>query len=240
MITLKLDGMKHNPSAIKESLKQIGSVIKTTKPLRVMFPERFISNNLAFMGSSIKLVGCFAIVNEKNEYGVFLIPTFYNLTPFNVSEAEIDGDVNTVLEFEENSVFISNTNIVKTESMYYDIFDEFYTKGKLPWYIGYELAADIFIEAKKFSGSDIGKNPIPYELLAAITSRSRKDKNIQLRHTLKDKKDLSRVVVGLNNIYYSFDNTASKLFGGYYKQGVTAAIVNKETETTAVADILRT
>lgn len=239
MNTLRLEGMKHNPSVIKESLKHVGTVVKTTKPLRVMFPERYTTKDLAFMGGVVKLVGYFAVVNDKNEYGVMLIPAFYELTPFNVTNVEINGDVNVVLEFEADNVFISNSKIVKTESLYYDVFDEFFVKGKLPWFLSYEMTSDIFLESKKYSGSGIGKNPISYELLAAITSRSNKDKNKQLRHTIKDKKDLSRTVVGLNNIYYSFDNTASKLFGGYYGQGVTAAIVNKETETTAVADILR-
>lgn len=240
MDTLKLERMKHNPSVIKGSLKQVGSVIKTTTPLRVMFPERYTTKELAFMGGIIRLVGYFAVVNDNNEYGVMSIPAFYDLTPFNVSNIEIGGDVNIVLEFEAGDVFISNTKIVKTESLYYDIFDEYFVKGKVPWYLSYEMTSDIFLESMKYSGSGIGKNPISYELLTAISSRSLKDKNKQIRHTIKDKKDLSRTVVGLNNIYYSFDNTASKLFGGYYGQGVTAAIVNKETETTAVADVLRT
>jgi len=240
MDTLKLEGLKHNPSVIKDSLKQTGNVIKTTKPLKVIFPERYTTRSLAFMGSVVRLIGYFAIVNEKNEYGVMLVPAFYELAPFNVASVEIDGDVNTVLEFEANSVFITNTNIVKTNSMYYNVFDEFFVKGKIPWFLSYEMSSDIFLESKKYSGNSIGKNPITYELLTAITSRNLKDKNVQIRHTIKDKKDTSRTVVGLNNIYYSFDNTASKLFGGYYGQGVTAAIVNKETETTAVADVLRT
>lgn len=239
MDSLNIEKLKHNPNVIKESLKQVGGVVKTTKPLRVFFPERFTSKDLAFMGSTVKLVGYFAIVNEKNEYGVMIIPAFYELAPFNVSNLEVDGDVNTVLEFEAGSVFISNTNIVKTESLYYDVFDEFFVKGKLPWFLSYEMTSDIFLESSKYSGSGIGKNPISYELLTAITSRSVKDKNVQLRHTIKDNKPVLRSVVGLNNIYYSFDNTASKLFGGYYGQGVTAAIVNKETETSAVADVLR-
>ena len=47
------------------------------------------------------------------------------------------------------------------------------------------------------------------------------------------------VYVGLNNIYYSLDNTTAKLVGGYFGYGITVALIDKEKDTTTVSQILR-
>jgi len=232
--------LKHKPEVIKNSLKKVSNTIVATTDLKIYFPERYINQSLVFMGSTVSLLGYFAIVNNKGEYGVMNIPAIFSITPNNTSEIEIDGNVNIVLEFTEGDVVVSSTSIVKNSDFYYNVFDEFFIKGKIPWFISYDSLSDLFLESKKYSNTGIGKNPLPFELLASITNRDDKNRVKFYRHVIKDNKNLlPRYTVGLNNIYYSFDNTASKLFGGYYGQGVTAAIVNKETKTTAVADILR-
>ncbi len=240
MDSLKASGYKHNPDVIKRCFKTTGDVITVTEDIKVIFPERYVAQELAYIGSTVRVVSILAIVDSKNNYGVMIAPVYIELSPMNITSVTIDNGVNKVLEFEKGGIFTGNRNLVRNEGFMYNLFDEFFLKGKIPWFLGYDHISDLLIESKKYAGSNIGKNPIAMEILTAIISRDVNDKKVFFRQILESNKSKKQKThIGLNNIYYSFDNTASKLVGGYYGAGVTSAVINKEKETTVVADMLR-
>lgn len=231
---------KHNPSIISKQFDRKDDVMRTKTDIRVFIPERYIQKSLTTLGGVVKTLAIFAAVDKNNNYSLVMIPAKVDMIPHYTEEVMVDGTVNIVLHFEKDDIFIANTNVVQNASFMYDIFEEFYIRGNVPWFIPYSMLPNIFLESKRYAKSNIGNNPISMEILTAIIARDPLDKKTQFRKVINKTKTSNKpVYVGLNNIYYSYSNTGAKLIGGYYKAGVTNAIVDKENKATEVVSLLR-
>lgn len=241
MESLQISKLKRNARKLENSIKVTGDITKAVEDVYVVFPERYINRNLATIDTEIKVVSCYALLDNKNNYAVVNAPIFQTLTPTNINTIDIDGDKYKILEFDANTVMIPNNSCIVRDSFLYDIFDEFFVKGNIPWYLNYEDLSDIFAQAKTYANSNIGSNPLIFEILTSVISRSPKNKKIYFRDiaTSSNKDKITPEYVGLNNPYYSFDNTGAKLIGSRLGAGLNVAIVEPETKTSATSEILR-
>ena len=108
--------------------------------------------------------------------------------------------------------------------------------------MNYEDLSNLFKLSSKYAGTNIGDNPLAMEVLASIIARDKNDKTVLFRKLAKDMSVLRNnnpAFIALLNIYYSFTSTMSKLSGSYFKDGITSALVNKETESNAVEDMIK-
>ena len=238
MDKINVSGLKRNPDVIKSYFKKIKNTIIVTEDITVVFPERYGNRDLAQIGSTVDVMSIYAILDSKKNYAIVNKLIMQNLSPYNITDISIDNKIYKELHFNAGDVFMTNTTLVKTNTLIYNVFDEFFTKGNIPWFLSYDDLSDILIASKEYTGSDIGKNPIAVEILASLIARNPDDKT-QYYRTLKEHKKILPVYTGLNNIFYSFDNTGAKLVGGYFGQGVPNAIVVPETKSSEVTKILR-
>jgi len=237
---LSTSTLKHKPNVVKELFSNKGDSVVANDKLYILFPERYIKKSLATMGATAELLSMFAVVDEAFNYGVIVAPIMMTISPDNVTDVMVDGVINKVLVINKGSVFITNRKLLRIDTFMYNLFDEFFLQGNVPWYITYDKLSDIFIEAKKYADSNVGNDVLAIEIVSSIISRNAKNKTMSYRHTItKGINKTPPVYVGLNNVYYSYDNTLSKVMGGYFQQGVTTAIVNRETETNKVSSLLR-
>jgi len=237
MDNVDITKLKHKPDIIKKLFRASGDSVFTTEDVKIYFPSRFINKSLAILGNTVKLLNFFIVVDGNGNYGKIMKPIMYDFSPNSITEAMMDGVLYTVMEFEKDDVFIPYAVALMNTNFIYSLFDEFFIRGKIPWYLTYIDVVNVLDEARYYTGSAVGDAIVGYEFITAIISRSRKDKKVQYRR-LKDRKE-SPVYVGLNNVYYSYDTTGAKILGNYMSEGIVAALVNKETESTAVADKLR-
>jgi len=234
--------LKRDANKIKQAMTTIGDTIVVNKNLRVIYPESYESKKLAILGNPVRIVNIYAVLDDDGNYAVSNLPIFMELTPSNIKFIEVNGVVNKVLEFPEGTNFTNNNKMVVNNKFLFDLFNEFYINGKIPWFMEYDDIIDIFKQTDKYANSNLGDNPIVTEILASIVAKNPNDKSKLYRELLKDKKVLKEVhpeYVGLLNLFYTFDNTVSKLTGSYYSKGVISAIVNKEKDTTKIEEILR-
>lgn len=234
--------LKRRPDVFKSYFKRINNITVTNEDIRMLIPERYINKEFIFMGSNTRVLGVYALLDDNNNYCVVTTPIFQDVNPVNITDIMVNNELYKVLHFHKDDVFISNNIMVKSDNFIYDMFDEFYIKGNIPFFLNGDDVSDLFLEADKYAGSNVGRNPLTFEILTAVISRDPKDNAEFIRRKIKkesDKTELNPVYVGLNNIYYSFDNTAARTIGGYYGSGVVTAIVNPETSPTIVADLLR-
>ena len=241
METLQINKAVRNTKKIMDKVKVSKEITTALDDLYVIFPERYINRKLAFIDSEISVLSIYAIMDNKNNYAVVNAPIFQTLSPANINTVEVNGDKYKVLEFFKGGVMIPNNTCIIRAEFLYDIFDEFFIKGYIPWFLSYEDISNIFERAQEYSGSNIGSNPLIFEILTSVISRSPRNKKIYMRHLLTEanKHKLTPVYVGLNNPYYSFDNTGAKLMGSRFTAGLNVAIVEPETKTSATSEILR-
>jgi len=238
--TVDISKLKHNPDVIKKKFKTVGDTIICKDDIYVMFPEKFIPKRLAIMGPTIKLVSLYAILDKNYNYATVIAPVYITLTPSNVNDVIVNGVMYKLLEFSKDSVYCGNRNLVQNDSFMYDLFTELYRLGNIPWYINYKMLSNIFLESKKYANSNIGNDPLAFEILSAIIARDVKDKKVQYRHIINSI-DANKPIsyVGIDDRLYAYDNTVAKIMGSYMEDGLTTAILDPEKETTLLSSLLR-
>lgn len=241
MQPFNIKNLKRKPDIIKSCFKIVGNSIILNKEISVIFPTRFINRKLAYMGDTVNVLGIFAIVDENNNYAIMNIPAMIELTPSMSNEINIEDDPYMLLEFNQYDVFTANTKLLQEDGFIYDLFDDFFIQGNIPWYLDYEDLSNILVLSQKYAGSRIGSNPLGLEILASIAARVSSDKTIFYRTLSKDMEKMKKdkpSYVALQNIYYTFSSTLAKTSGSYYKDGIVSAIVNKEKKKNKLEVIL--
>lgn len=236
MVDINIKQYKRNPSVISKYLKTSNNIITTSQDLVVMFPSRYIEANLATIDTTTRVIGIYAIVDNKNNYAVCNIPIMQELSPFSIEEVTIENVKYKILNFHKNSVFMPRNKLVINADFIYNLFNDFFVGGRIPWFLSYTDIADMFIESGKYLDNPIGNNLLAFEVLTSIIAREYSNPKIYYR--LSKSKDNPKYV-GLKNIYYSFNSTGSKLIGSYLRDGITSAILEKETKSSETTNILR-
>ena len=238
METLEIKNLKRDPSKFKNIFKTVGDVVLTTKDIDIVFPERYITRELAVISSSVRLLGIYAILDRSNNYCIVNNSIVQQLAPYIISDVTVNGVVYKKCSFEANTPFLLNNNLIVTDSFLYDIFEEFLSKGNVPWYLDYNDLADIFANTERFNGKSVGNDPIALEILTSVVAKSSVGKDIPYR-LVKNKKLVKPEYIGLNDMRFAFDNTGSRLVGSYFSDGITTSIVDPETKTSEQTKILR-
>lgn len=235
--------LKRNPEAVKSDLKTIGGKeIITKQGCKIYFPSRYEEQGLAVIGSLTELLGFFAIVYDNNTYGVFKILAKIKTRPDEISTVKINGESYLEFTYNPNSTVIENTEVVQDSGLLYDTWNEFISKGKVPWFFSYRDLSSLYINSKHYTGVQLGANHVIWEMLAANISRVRGNLETQYRHSIKKMEDLIKsppTIVKLNSVTYGTSNTTSKLIGSYWEESVNSALLNPSKSKENIETLLR-
>lgn len=236
MVSFRVNEFTRKPNAIKSLLKTTNGITTTSEDIRIMFPERYVESNMATIDNVIKVIGIYAILDNKNNYAVMNIPIMQELTPSHVDEVSVDGVVYKMLYFNKNSVVMPINKLIVNSDFIYVLFNDFFAAGRVPWYLDYTDLSNVFLESNKYLNNGIGKEIVAFELLASIVARDPEDLSVYYRLSKSNK---APGYAGLNNLYYSYNNTGSKLVGSYLKTGLINAMIDPETKESETTKILR-
>lgn len=240
---MDISNLKRNPDAVKQDLKSLaGDTVITKGGCKVYIPARFAEQKLASFGSDTYILGYFAIVLPNGDYGTTLVPGMIKTQPDKINTVKINDEQYAELEYFAGSPVIANSNIVQDSKLLYSIWNEFFTKGAIPWYMNYEDQGRIFKLSKMYAGTKLGANSQIIEMVAAVVSRDEKDMNVQFRQTLKTERDYMvkrPKPIKLLNVSYGATNTTAKLIGGYWEEGLTSALINPSKSVEPIEKMLR-
>lgn len=236
-----MNKLTRNPGLVKTKLveNKAGEVIVTEKCV-IQVPARFSTIGLGQIGLETIIYGCFALILDTGEYSVFNINALVELCPSRTIIVEVDGVDYHQFEFDAYQVLIRTTDLVKRDSIIYNVFDEFIFKGKVPWYLDYDDVGKLFDTAKKYANSDVSKNQDVIEFLVSMISRNKQNRDKLVRNIASDYKDTKNIsYVPLSSVFYNVNNTLNKLAGSYFSQGVVSALVKKSDQISEIEKILR-
>lgn len=210
-----------------------GSVI-VTKDCIVQFPSRFVKRELAEIDVGVEVYGLMAIIFEDNTYAVLNFTNKLILNSNIIDYKEINGIEYINVTFKKNDILIINTNLVRIETVIFDILDEIILKGNIPWYIEYEDLLKMFDTAKAYAGMSI-TNLTGTELLASMCARCNEDRTKYFRTCNKSK----LFYIGLRNVFYSATSTLTRLSGSYLSDGVTSALLSPTKDISELEKAVR-
>lgn len=233
---------RHAPAVLAQlTVNEAGQVLTKAK-CKIQVPVRFSEIGLGQIGIETYTYGLFPLILESGDYAVCNVTALFELNPSKLAMVTIDEVEYHEFHFDAGTVVFKSTDLVKRETLIYNVFDEFIFKGKIPWYVEYDDVGKLFDTAKKHAGSNVGNNAEVIEFVASMISRNKDDRTKFLRETIKSYKDttIDKIdYVPLASVFWSVNSTMNKLAGSYFNDGVTSALVNPSERAHKIEKILR-
>jgi hypothetical protein len=213
------------------------------KSLKVYIPARFIQSEMAKFESENTFVGICAFVVDDKYYAVSCVTAVMRTEPTAINDVIIDDVEYVEMAYDPGSRVIANVNLVKIDNLIYKIYDEFISKGRVPWYMGYEDLGKLLENSHYYSGVKVGNNPQILEMIAATICRSPSDVKKYYRQGIESKEENVTnppVVIPLRAVSYGATNAIAKLMGPYFDENVTSTLVSPGQRVERVERLLRT
>lgn len=233
---------RNAPAVLGQLFENKAGQILTRVPCKIQVPTRFSDIGLGQIGINTFTYGMFALIHENGDYAVCNVNALVELNPFKTIVVTINETDYHEFYFEAGDVIIKTSDLVKRDTLMYNVMDEFIFKGKIPWYVGYEDLGKLFDTAKKHADSNVGQNLEVIEFIAAMVTRSKEDRSKYIRTTANNYADvaLNKLdYVALKSVFYSISSTVNKLAGSYFNDGVVSALVNPTARVERIESILR-
>ena len=159
-----------------------------------------------------------------------------------IERIKIGGDYYCVFSFEAGAVMVPNVNLVRVDTLTYQINDEFIAKGYMPAYFNYDDGQGIFDTAKQYADANVGLQREVDEMIISVVARSPSDVQTQFRMVINSREESESVMpswVPLMSIRHTASNTVTKLAGSYFSQGVVSALLNPSQRVERIESLLR-
>jgi hypothetical protein len=216
--------------------------VVTSREVKIYLPMRYTERSLCNIGSDVYIIGIWAMVVDDLYYGVSLANAMMKIEPTATQTVKIDEDDYLEFRFEAGSTVFSTTDLLKTNTLIYQIFDEIVSKGHVPWYMCYEDLARLFDSSKYHADMKLGGNHAIVEMIMASIARDSKDRTRYFRQVVTDKNEQYTkppVFIPFRSVIYSATNTTAKLLGSYSSDGMTSALVNPSQRVERIEELLR-
>lgn len=231
-----------NFDLILPKLKQVNDQIITLEDCRIQLPERFSTRGLASVSSDVFIFGIYALI-MGDFYCTCNVNAMMRITPSKILTTKVNNDNYLEFHFDKGSVVIANINLVKRDIILFNVVDEIFIKGNVPWYLDYSDLGKLFDSAKEHANSEVGSIPEAIELVASLLARTPEDRSKYYRTSLVTEKDtLTKPpeYIPLNSVFYASTNTMNKLAGNYFTQGVISSLATKTETLERFEALLRT
>ncbi len=235
MKILDASKLRRDPSYFKKmfSPKDEGEIVN--EDVNLLFPTRFVDIGIASLEKEVKTPCIYSLIsNEK--YAVSTIPVAMNFIPSKIEIVEVNEVQYYQLSFKKGGWFTKNSTVIKADTMMFDIYKEFMTNGRIPFYLNYDDIATVFNNARRYAGSNAGDDHTTIDMLISIIARDPKDLNNYYRNT--DMKE-PFVPIGLSNVTVGYQNTVSKITGSYLRLGLTSTLTQEPKKVIEIEKILR-
>ncbi len=212
------------------------------KPCKIYIPVRFAEVQLAEIGIETYIVGIYAMTVEDKFYAVSLVNAMMRIEPTTTTKVEVDGDEYYEFSFAAGATVTPSIRLVRDDTLVYRVFDEIFSKGRAPWYMGLIEMCSVFDTAVKHAGAKVGTRPEVIQLIVSIIARDSNDRHRGFRELLKKQADvltLKPAFIPLKSVTYAASNTVNRLGGSHFNEGLVSALVNPAERTERIEAIVR-
>jgi hypothetical protein len=226
--------LSRDSKAIESKLYIKDDKVYTKEKTIIEFPKWYEDKEFLDIQNVSFLYGIFAIL-IGDKYSVSLIPTLISTTPLMTKEVERDEEVYIQYIYGKDTPIINNTEVVKRELLSAILFDNFFIKGKVPWFIEYEDLIKIMDNLVYYAKSNLGNYNIANELVISFIARNKNNKNLFYRQKLEGDPEYINMI----SPFFSTRSTVAKLSSNYFRDSIVSALVQKEEEPTRLENIVR-
>lgn len=214
----------------------------TKRGCKIYIPSRFVEQDLAILGVNNYIVGIYAIVVDNLYYGVSTVNAMINIDPTSTNKVKLENDSYIEFVFDPGSTVFKSLNLVKIDVLTYKIYDEVFSKGRVPLYLDYNDLGGIFDTAKYHANANLGTSGEVTQLIASMITRDPDNKNKYYRTVVENLSDLREkppAFIPLRSVAYAATNTTARLGGSYFDKGVVSALVNPSDRVERIESLLK-
>jgi hypothetical protein len=228
---------------VTDTLQELGDGRLVTKTgCKIYIPARFAEQDLAYLGVNTYIVGIYAIVVDNLYYGVSTVNAMINIDPTDSNKVKMEGQDYIEFVFDAGSTVFKSTELVKIDVLTYKIYDEIFSKGRVPFYLDYNDLGGIFDTAKYHANANLGTTGEVTQLIASMISRDPDNKNKYYRTVVQDLSDIRNkppAFIPMRSVAYAATNTTTRLGGSYFDKGVVSALVNPSERVERIEYLLK-
>jgi hypothetical protein len=206
----------------------------------IYFPKHYLDGKLGSIDSKFNPLGIFAIVSG-DKYAVHSVPAIIPMNPSNSTIVKINDMAYYKLSWSKGETVVSNTLLVKRQSLAFEIYDEFIAKGRVPPYLNKRDYVEILYHIQEFCDVNLNTDPAILAGYGAATARYPDDQTKPAREFYvkqADFIDMPIVRIPLRSVAYGADNTTARLLGSYLNEGLMSSLVNRSDGTQNIEQIL--
>lgn len=204
--------------------------------LEIRIPKRFDAYGLLNITDVVECLGIMDLIIDGTYNAHLHLLALLTVEPSEVSVKMIEGQEYQILTLYNGDRFISNTVVVKNQSIVYALYVEFITRGNIIYTMGYQDLIWLFDSVKQMCDTSLPVDHAIFEMLYAHLARDGQDKFKQYRHT--DMKAPFEFV-GLKSVSFAPDSTTARLLGAYYADGEMASLLHTNEDRQVFEDLLR-
>lgn len=234
--------LHRNPYKIKQSLVEKEGRTIAKDSLSILIPSFYFKKNLAKKtNKNIELVCVFPILDDKGSYGVIADAGMQVINYGRYSEVTVDDEVYEMYTYLPGDVVMNTVDTVKSDQILFAMFDAFFMLGKIPSFMEYLDISNLFLHAKKYTGSRIGDFPVILDLMISSICRSGDDVTVNYKDVLHTFHDLRKPIayIGLTDTGTAISNNGSRMISGYFDKNMINAVLNEERKVVKDIDVLR-
>jgi len=213
---------------VHASLKELADEsLVAVRPLKLYVPVRFAEHGLAEVGIETYVCGIVMYLVEDKYYSISLINAMMRITPTSTLKVTLEEEEYYEFYFEPGSTVIPSLQLIRTDTLVYEIFDELFAKGRVPKYVTYDDMSRIFDTAKKHANANVGGNHEVTSMLVSLIARNAKNRRQYYRQFVTTQSDLTTnppIWTALYSVTDAATNTLNKLAGSYFHEGVVSAL----------------
>lgn len=239
---MDIDSLQRSPDMVHSAMKEVGDTLIALKQVRIYIPEHYVGSYLAYIDDEVRIIGIHGIVVDGKYLASSRCCAMMSIDPSTTNIVSIKGENFYEFTFEAGETIIKNLNLVQVGTLLFRIFDEFNSKGNIPWYLSEEDVCLLFDTAEEHAGASLGVNSAIMEMVGGSMARSGLDKSIFYRHVLKsmaDKEKVKPFYIPLKSVAYGATNTTAKISGAYFEEGMTSALITPSERNETIEELLR-
>lgn len=232
---MDISGLVRDADKVRDAIAEvkIGNAYSAVakKSVKVYFPKYWLEGNLGSIDSKITVFAFISFVVDDKYFSHLDAIAMISLNPLDVSVVKIEDVEYYQLSYMPGETIADSITLVKDGKNVFETFNEFLSKSKVPWYMGYTHTCGVFSTALKHAGYNTRTDRAIESFMTANRARDPKNGSKLFRYSVKSQEELetvSPVLLPLTSVSGA-TSASSRLAGSNMKEGIVESIIDPTT-----------
>lgn len=234
-----MENAVRDPRKVHADLIDQDTMTLTKGGCYIYIPVGYTSKEMAYISSTVDIMGMFAITTDRKTYGVSNVTTMMEITPTTFEVVDIFGEPHYEFRFDPGTVVFPQRNIQCVPGHVYNIASYIYDFGNAPFWMSAVDHAELLSNVTLWNTFRVFNDQISHDIYAAHVQRSPKDVRAFFRTLLKKDSDLFSPVqfIPLRDGSLNKTSRLAKLADTELKRGIRSALSNDPVRAEPLEDL---